>query len=123
MTPGEHRAAGRIGTAALLEHLTATNPILHAYAARLLRAPPLRHEDPVAVLGEIRDAIGALRLLNARRELAQLAAVLRDDPNDPDAEARRGRLLEISRYVRDVERSGLVRPRPWQQLLARETRR
>jgi hypothetical protein len=123
MTPQQYRAAGKHATADLLERLEATKPFLLPFAHRLLDAPIAAPADRVAALGEIRDAVGALRLLAARRELADLEAVLRDDPAHPDAAARRGRVLAISRYLRDAERSGRVRPRPWPEILAQETKR
>lgn len=116
------RAAGRIGTAALLDRLEATNPALREYAEWLLAAPDPVPADPVRASGEVRRAIGAVYLINAKREAARLGAVLADDPDHPDAPRRRERLAAVLRYVRDVERSGVVRPRPWAQLLEREER-
>jgi hypothetical protein len=113
------RAAGQVGTAGLLDQIEATNPALREYAERLLADPSVT-TDAARATAEIREAIGALRLLNAKRELARLADVLRDDPDHPDTPHRRARLLAVTRYVRDVERSGVVRPRPWAQILTKE---
>lgn len=114
-------AAGKVGTAALLDAVEARSPDLRAYAERLIaRGPPPDHR------GAGRDLVGsiaALRMLNARRELARQLAVLRDDPDHPDAPAWRNRVLEITRWVRDAERSGTVPHHPWARLLAQEARR
>lgn len=117
----ERRAAGHVGTAALLDAIGAVDPELRTYAERILAAGT---EDalanPVAAVAELRDAILALRVLNARREMARLAAVMAAEPDAPAMGRWRERFAELTAYVRGLERSGKVRARPWQQILARE---
>jgi len=119
----ERRAAGQVGTAALLDSVGAVAPELRAYAERILASgTEERLKDPVAAVAELRDAILALRLLNARREMARLQAVMAAEPDAPAMGRWRERFAELMAYVRTLERSGKVRPRPWQQILARESR-
>ena len=119
----ERRAAGQVGTAALLESIGAVDAELRRYAERLLAGgPDDAPTDAIAAVAELRDAILALRLLNARREMARLSAVMADEPDAPAMGRWRERFAELTAYVRDLERSGKVRPRPWAALLEREKR-
>lgn len=122
----DRRARGQHGTAALLASLEATTPPLRVDAeGRVLAGhDPLDDvHDPVVLTAALRGAIADLRMLNAQRELAQLAAVLRDDPGHPDELARRRRARDLVGWIRDAERCGTVRPRPWARILATEGRR
>lgn len=114
----ERRAAGKVGTAALLAGMPAAE---RAHAERIL-AHPMDDgpKDPVALAAEVRDAIGALRMLNAKRELAEVGHFLADQPDHPHARHWRARFVELTGYVRLLERSGAVRPRAWESILARE---
>src|SRR5213595_313347 len=103
----ERRAAGQVGTAALLESIGAVDAELRRYAERLLAggaddAPT----DAIAAVAELRDAILALRLLNARREMARLSAVMAAEPDAPAMGRWRERFAELMAYVLDLERSG-----------------
>lgn len=119
----ERRAAGQVGTAALLARTEEVAPQLRVFAERLLAAGPADGPtDPVAAVAELRDAILALRMLNARREMARLSQVMAAEPDAPATGRWRARFAELAAYVRDLERSGKVRSRPWQQILAREER-
>lgn len=117
------RSAGQVGTAALLDRVEAHSPELRQYAERLIAAGPPPSHNPAGTGRELTGAIAALRMLNARRELSRQLAVLRDDPDHPDAPRWRNRVLEITRWVRDAERSGTVPHHPWQRLLQQEARR
>lgn len=118
----QRRAAGQTGTATLLDRLEAQAPHLREYAEWLLAAGGAqeRRPDQVALAGELRDAILAVRELNARREISEINAFLTDQPDHPAAARWRQRVAELMAYVLEVERSGKVRPRPWAQILARE---
>lgn len=116
------RAAGEVGTAALLDRLEAGDPHLREYAEWLLGAGGggARRADQVALAAEVRDALLALRMLNARREMARILVFLEDQPDHPAATRWRERVAELTGFVLTLERSGKVRPRPWAQILARE---
>lgn len=116
------RAAGQVGTAALLDRLEAQDSHLREYAEWLLAAGggDERRRDQVALAAEVRDAILALRMLNARREMARIGVFLADQPDHPAAARWRERMAELTGFVLKAERSGKVKPRPWAQILARE---
>jgi hypothetical protein len=118
------RSQGQIGTAALLDRIEAANPLLREYAERLLAAKiPL--PDPADTVGgraAIRDAMRAVWTLNARREMAQIGAALRDAPEHPDAGRWRERLADLAKLVARLERAGPVRGRPWGSVLREEAR-
>lgn len=118
-TTRELRAQGRVGTAALLERLS---PQLREMAQWLVGTTPPEPMGITEGTAAFNQAIVALRLLNARREVAELQEVLAAEPDAPDAAGHRGRMLEVLRYVRDVERSTAVRPRDWDEVLRREAK-
>ena len=112
----QRRAAGRHGTAWMLDGVADRAPHLLPLAERLAaRAPtPQEHRDAPR---ELRRTIAANRVLAAKRELRDLAVRLADEPGDRTALAR---VAQITHYVRDAERSGTVPPLDWQALLERE---
>jgi len=114
----QRRAAGRVGTAALLDGVAQTAPHLLPLAERLAHRAPTPQERRDAPR-EVDRTIAANRMLKAKRELRDLAVRLADEPGDRVALQR---VAEITHYVRDAERSGTVPPLDWQALLERERR-
>lgn len=116
------RAAGQVGTAEVMARLEAQAPALREYAEWITDAPggPTIPTDPIRAASELRDALLALRMLNARREMARILVFLEDQPDHPAATRWRERVAELTGFVLTLERSGKVRPRPWAQILARE---
>jgi hypothetical protein len=115
-TLAQRRAAGQLGTAALLER----HAHLRLVAERV--APPLHvpRLDPIAAAAELRRTVGALRVLNARRELRRCHEVLRADPApNPTVVAR---VAQIGHYLGDLERDGRLPCLPWDALLDAEER-
>lgn len=116
------RAAGQVGTAEVMARLEAQAPALREYAEWITDAPggPTIPTDPIRAASELRDALLALRMLNARREIGALMSVLAEEPTNEQAPAWRARLGELTAFVVTLERSGKVRSRPWGQILERE---
>lgn len=116
------RAAGRSGTARLIEYAMNRDPEMGAYADWLAdepgaTSPPL---DALQGLAELRGAIVAIKILKARREMAALGRVLTEDPTSPNVPRWRARVAELIAALRAFERSAGAGNRPWAQIVARE---
>ena len=116
-------AAGLLTAVAVVDAAYRVSPGLGEVAEKVVDAPIPIERNPIRAAAEIRDGIGAVRMLGAHREIAEIEAVLRDDPDHPDSADRRQRLAQLTAYVGELDRSGCVRPRPWGRILAMEAKR
>jgi hypothetical protein len=98
-TPASLPARDR--TKALLVQIEQRDPRLGEYARRLV-AVPAPPSSAATARQELALTAAALRILNARRELAQIAVRLADAPDDA---AARSRAADLSAYINATERN------------------
>lgn len=95
------RASGQHFQAAVLDRCEAQDPALRERGEAILAYEEPRPRSSPEAVAMLRTAFVALRLLNARREIALAGAYLEDNPGDT---ATQHRIAELLAYVAQVER-------------------